>query len=125
MRTKRGEQKEETCAESLNISVATRASPLRFPQMRFGTFISFGPPGCSSANLTQDVKSENKNAGRIMLQDQKFSPLANLPRQKSRSSIHFRSALRNKGRNCSRFPPPRSAGMLFGEAEKKRNEKIK
>jgi hypothetical protein len=59
MRTKRGEQKEETCAESLNISVATRASPLRFPQMRFGTFISFGPPGCSSANLTQDgnVKS--------------------------------------------------------------------
>ena len=38
----------------MNISVATRASPLRFPQMRFGTFISFGPPGCSSANLTQD-----------------------------------------------------------------------
>jgi hypothetical protein len=22
--------------------------------MRFGTFISFGPPGCSSANLKQD-----------------------------------------------------------------------
>jgi hypothetical protein len=70
--------------------------------------------------------SENKNAGRIMLQDQKFSPVANLPRQKSRSSIHFRSALlETKGKTVPSFLLQGAAGLLLEQAEKKRNEKIK